>query len=151
MEHLYSRLEEDDDLFDYRNRERRGSMKLLNEVTAKSLKDEEEEGKRKLSFDESGPSNGKTSKKEGFIFHKEFKKSGSNKKEKQQEDKKEESKPERIAGRFSDGFLTVENKGRRQRSKSAERRSRPVFRRKGSEGFIVVSDMKRKGSDGTVF
>lgn len=149
LEHLYSRLEEDDDPFDYKSRDtRRGSMKKLNEVGTKPIKDEEEEIKRKRSVDESSSSKGHVSKKESSsFFHKEPKKGGSNKKEKE-ELKKSDSKPERIAGRFSDGFLTVENKGRRQRSKSAERRSRPVFRRKGSEGFIVTSEMKRKGSDG---
>lgn len=124
-------------------------MKKLNEVGRKSDKEEEEEeAKRKKSVDESGTSKEQISKKEssGF-FHRDSKKSGSGKKDKPEE-KKSESKTERIAGRFSDGFLTVENKGRRQRSKSAERRSRPVFRRKGSEGFIVTSEMKRKGSDG---
>lgn len=54
---------------------------------------------------------------------------------------------DRPAGRFSDGLLTIDSKFRRYRSKIAERRSRPAFKRKGSEGVIVISEMKRKGSD----
>lgn len=152
-EKVSSQSDEDKDPFDYKSREiRRGSMKLLGKVISLSQKDDDddEEVKRKFSAGEAElkREKGKPTKRDtSSIFSRDSKKSSSGKKDKSEE-KKTESKPERPTGRFSDGLLTIDSKFRRPRSKSAERRARPVFKRKGSEGVIILTEMKRKGSDG---
>lgn len=119
---------------------RRGSMKLLHEVTPK----ENEPIRRKsmqepVQLDEEKPKRKETLK----IFQREARKTNSLKK-----DKGETKKEEKQSSRFSDGFLSIDSKFRRPRSKSAERRARTLSKRKGSEGGPVPTEIKRKGSDG---
>lgn len=119
---------------------RRGSMKLLREVESKDV-----EPIRRMSMQEPNKSNDEKPKRKDTlkIFQRDSRKTSCLKK-----DKPEAKNEERPLSRFSDGFLSIDSKLRRARSKSAERRARILTKRKNSEGGMVVSEVKRKGSDG---